>query len=436
MIKNILDSVREKPIRLLILFGIILRVILFSFYRHTSIFPDTEGYTLLASQISGFDLSGYDGMRSPGFPLLISLCGNSLELVVIIQFILGIATSVVLYKNLMALKFERKKALVLTLLLDSLLHVFFYETAILTESFTLFFLTLLYHFILNDVLEKGRLANWMVLSLITGFVVLIKPFYIFLPFLMYGFYVIKNFSLKKIISTRLVLFIFPLLSYLGWSYVNKVNTGYFVPSTLNGFYISQNCVYFAEKTGPEFKQISSIYVKYRTKAIAENDNVSMTIWRAYDELIATTGLSFPDLSNRLNDLSKDAISRNPGAYLNQVFYSWIDFWRPNICWNETEFQCASSAVFFILIWKIQAFALKVFKIAFVLLVLPLLFLQFIRSRQITHELVLAAVTVCASVLQAMATFGTNSRFSYPFEFLMVALVLLQLGRVHSWLSKK
>ena len=31
-----------------------------------------------------------------------------------------------------------------------------------------------------------------------------------------------------------------------------------------------------------------------------------------------------------------------------------------------------------------------------------------------------------SVLQALATYGTNNRFSFPFEFMMIILVLLFL----------
>lgn len=407
------------------LHGLLLRILIASLYRRVSIFPDSEGYIDLARRLSAFDLAGYDGMRSPGFPLLIALCGNSLQATVLVQFALGVATSVLLFKNLLLLRFEVKNAVIITLFLGSFLHVFFYETAILTEALTLFFMQLACYILLNGYIEKSDLKTEALFSLVLGILVIIKPFYIFLPFLAYGFYLMKDFSMRKAISIKWVVFVFPLIAYLGWSHVNKTNTGYFVPSTLNGFYLSQNCVYFAEKTAPEFSQVSSIYVKYRTKAIAENDNVSMTIWRAYDELREQTGLSFPDLSNKLNEFSKDAISRNPFDYLKQVFYSWIDFWRPNICWNENDFGRPGAAGFFIGLWKIQAFLLKIFKIAFVLL-LPLAFFRFAKTRKISNAFILTTVIVCASVLQAMATFGTNSRFSYPFEFLIVVLAIMQL----------
>ena len=85
----------SKNLKLLIAIEIIFRLILFSiFYSSVTIFPDSEGYIHLAQRVSNFDFSNYNGLRSPGYPLLISFVNSNLYAVIFIQFGLGIITSV------------------------------------------------------------------------------------------------------------------------------------------------------------------------------------------------------------------------------------------------------------------------------------------------------------------------------------------------------
>jgi 4-amino-4-deoxy-L-arabinose transferase-like glycosyltransferase len=170
------------------------------------------------------------------------------------------------------------------LIFNSLVHIIFFETLILTETFTFFLISLLFYLLLKNKFENSTLKQDLVLSFLLGFLTLVKPFYVFFPFLIFIAYLFNNLNLKKIISRKLVLFIFPLFTFFGWSYINKMNTGYFTSSTLFGFNIAQNCVYFAENTSPEFHKIGLIYAKYRDKNIRENKNVEMSIWDAHLEL--------------------------------------------------------------------------------------------------------------------------------------------------------
>lgn len=426
MFKNGLRKLSNNPFTTIIAFGIFLRLVVFLLYQQILIISDSLDYMALADLILDWNLQGYDGKRSPGYPVL--LLFNSLALTVSLQLILGISTMIVTYKSLLLLKFNEKGALLTTLFLSTFIHVVFYEFSILTESFTLFLFTLITYVYLIDNQTNTPIKNACYLSLLLAVLILVKPFYFFLPFVFYGFSVLKNFSIRNVFSRRLIVLIGPLICFLGWSYVNKLNTGYFVPTTFYGINTAQNCVYFAEKAPEEFHLIRDIYVKHRDSAIQNNKDVSMSIWYAYDELIDTTGLSFVDLSYQLNEFGKVLIKENPKDYIAQVFISWIDFWKTAIYWDYNHFKVPYANKAFIAIWYIQSTVLVIFKMLFLLL-FPVQLYRFAVSRKITPELVLSSVILMSSIAQALVTYGTNSRYSYPFEFLMIILVISFLSRL-------
>lgn len=438
MIYSILDCklfsfIKSREIRILIFVGILFRFILTILYFNVTLFLDSDGYIELSKYLLNLDLSGYDGTRSPGYPFLIFLAFGSQKLVVLFQFVLGIITSILWYKILLKLQFKAKLSLFIALFLEGFLHVYFYETSIMVESFSLFFISLLFYQIANGFFDKKDLKTDFLVGLLLGYLVLIKPFYVFLPFWVYGFSVIKNFNLKQIINQKIILLIFPLLTYFGWSYVNKVNTGHFVSTTYLGLNLSQNCVYFAENTAPEYQWIGTIYAKYRIKNLAENDTIkkdidkrdmAMTIWHARKELQSKRNSTLPDLSKELGQYAYATIRKNPIEYTKQVLCrSWIDFWKTSIHFNYLNFLVPFSNKICIGFWYIQSTLLLFFKFVFLILS-PVYIFEFFRTQKISFEFITVVIILTTSILQAMVTYGSNSRFSYPFEFLMIIIVLL------------
>ena len=47
----------------------------------------------------------------------------------------------------------------------------------------------------------------------------------------------------------------------------------------------------------------------------------------------------------------------------------------------------------------------------------------LKNRKLSISSQLSLLVLAASVLQALVTYGTNSRFSFPFEFIMVFVVI-------------
>lgn len=437
MINSILDCklfsfIKSREIRILIFVGLLFRFVLSIFYFNITRFPDSDGYIELSKYLLDFDLSGYDGTRSPGYPFLIFLAFSSQKLVVLYQFSLGIITSVLWYKILLKQQFSAKLSLYISLFLESFLHVYFYETAIMVEAFALFFITLLFFQLTNGYLDKKDLKTDILVGFILGYLVLIKPFYVFLPFLIYGFSILKNFNFKRIINRKISVFIFPLLVYFGWSYVNKINTGHFVSTSFLGLNLSQNCVYFAEKTTPDYQWIGTIYAKYRIQNLAKNDtikneadkrDIAMTIWHARKELQSKKNSNFADLSNDLGKYALATIKKNPIQYAKQVIcLSWGDFWKTSIHFNYLNFLVPFFNKICLGFWYIQNILLLFLKFSFLILS-PYYIIQFFKTRKISFEFISVTIILTTSILQAMATYGSNSRFSYPFEFLMIIIVL-------------
>ena len=420
---------KNREIKLLIIIGVLYRIFIMCFYQDGNIFPDSWGFISLGDQMLDFDLKWYTGERSPGYPLLYFFAFGSLTLTLLFQFGIGVITSVFWYKTLLNLNFNIKNSFWIVLFLESFIHVFLYESSFLVETLALFLISVVFYILTNAYLEKRSLKKEVLLSFLLGYLVLVKPFFIYIPFIIYGFSLLKNFKFSNFLSQKIIILVFPLIAYLGWSYVNKINTGYFVSTTYYGLNISQNCVYFAEKGPKEYQWISDSYVKHREISIKQKEDVAMTIWRSY-----ASGdfdykcYNFADLSNELGKYGKATIAENPRDYFEQVVTkSWFDFWK--IFGKEVFKPFRVDFVDSIMnkVWFVQKMILLSFKLSFLIL-MPFYLFKFLRDRKLTYELMIVVIVFATSVLQGLVTYGTNSKYSFPFEYLMIIVVLLFVKR--------
>ena len=418
---------KEIEIKRLVLIGFLYRFILFSvFYTTITKMPDSWSFMELSEYLLRFDLTNYNGQRTPGFPLLIALGFGKMWVTVIYQFIIGVVTSVYWYKTFIALKFNKKASFYFTLFLESFLTVFFYETNVLVEPLALFFTTVLFYEIANGYFQNYSIKKELWIGFILGYLVLIKPFFAYIGFLMYGFYILENFSFRKIINQKIIILLFPLFAYFGWSYINKINTGHFVSTTFFGLNLAQNCVYFAEKGSKEYDWIMKSYVKQREISIRDSLDVSMTIWRSYEYDLKKTHPNFPDLSEKLGKYAIQTIKSNPKDYAYQViFRSWIDYWKPFMAWHYDQFNFKYVNKLFLAVWYLQCTLTYIFTLIF-FIITPKYLLEYTKNRKVTFEIFGIILIYISSILQALVTYGTNGKYSYPFDFLLIMIVLIYL----------
>src|SRR5690554_411651 len=426
-----------KDVRNILLFGIVMRLIMVFLFKSHTYLPDSYEFTFLTTRILNLNLIDYIGVRSPGYPILMALGLRQYPIIVLYQFCIGIITSILWYKTLLNLNFKTKYAFYITLFLSSFLHIYLYEISILAETLLLFFISLIFYILSDNYLTDTSKNKNILMSLSIGYLVLVKPFFAFIPFIIYGFVVLKNFSFKKLIQPKISIVLTALFCYFGWSYLNKVNTGYFVSTTFYGLNKAQTCVYFAENTTEEYKELAHIYTKHREIAIDESKDVAMSIWYAKEELMTALEFNnFPDFSNYLGEYADVTISMNQNLYWNQVLFSWKEFWRDGeVLWKFLNLRNENYLGKIQMIWEVQKYILLGFKLFFVIL-LPFYVFRFFINKKITFELIAVTVVFAASVLQAIVTFGTNSRYSFPFEYLMIIVVFMFFEEVKNKNLKK
>lgn len=411
----------KHPLLTIIILAIIIRVIVSILYNNFVIMPDSADYLYLSELLSSGNINGYEGSRSPGYPLLLSLLGRNLYLIIGLQLVISILSLIFTYKTILLI-LNKKASLIITTVIAIYIPWLFYDFSILTESLTLFFISSIFFIFFRMFFsDKATIKYFLVLSLLCGYLVLIKPFYIFLPILLCMFFIIRKVTIQRC----LILLIAPFLCFLGWSYINKMNTGQFVSTTFYGYNIAQNCVNFAENTTDEYSGIASIYTKHRDKIIEEDGNIAMAIWSAYPELKAETKLSFPDLSKELYEYSIVTIKLNPIDYLKQVFISWNDFWRSSIYLQSDSFSIKEKNIYLYYFSLGEQKILRGIKLLF-LLFIPINIILAFKKKEISVPLIISIVILAVSLAQALVTFGSNSRFSYPFEILIVISFVLNL----------
>ena len=101
----------------------------------------------------------------------------------------------------------------------------------------------------------------------------------------------------------------------------------------------------------------------------------------------------------------------------------MGFWKPTTAWHLENFRFDWARSFFGFIWKIQQQIIILVTVLFGVTILILSFLA-IYKRKITTTFILACFVIVPSILQGLVTYGTNSKYSYPFDFLMFFVVLL------------
>lgn len=449
-------KLNQSPEFKIIVFCIFFRVVLFSLYGNkVSECPDSWAFNHLSEKISEQVSISYSnvfepnnvvpnqkiiiqnsiitkkessiGERSPGYPLLLFL-SSSKYITVVFQFLLGIITALVWYKTLLALHFRKNFSILIVLLLQTYLSIFLYETFILVETTVLFIISIVFYFIADGYLtQKKSLKFEVFIAFLFGYLVLIKPFYVFIPCVLLGLRFLNNPKIKLNFDKKLLIILVSFSSYFGWSAVVEKYSGYFVSTTFFGLNKSQNCVYFAEKGLPEYKWIINPYVKHREIAIKEHKEVAMSIWYALNAgEFKDKNLTFPELSNELGKFAESTIKNNFGDYLHQVITkSWWDFWKAFDAKNVETFTNSTVDTVLTTIYSIQNYIITVLKFLF----LPVslwFFYRCIRRKEFTFGLIASAVIWSVSIMQAVVTYGENARFSFPFEYLMVFVVLLFL----------
>lgn len=412
------------------------RLFFFIGYNNFSEAPDSWAFNHFVDELMNNNFDDYVGERTPGYPYVVYLFNHDKILVVVVQMLMGIITALFWFKTLVNLNFSHKVSFYAILFSSLYIQNFFFETFILAETFMLLLNAIVFYFLLNNYFEKKQIIVEVILSILLTILILVKPFFIFYPFLIFALYLLKNFSWKKLVSIKLIIFILPIYAYFSWCSFVQEKIGYFEPTAYFGLNLAQNCLFFAEKGPKEYNFIIKPYVRYREEMLQNKEDASMAIWKVWGgQHLAPKYTKFADVTNQFGKYAKATIATNFGDYLYfSLTNSWFDFWKvfdmkPYMKFQDDTFNSVVS-----IINSIQMLVILILK--FIFLVLSFYYLyDLIKNRKINNIMLLLAFIHAAAILQALVVYGTNAKYAFPYEFFMLVVILLFLKEKFNWFSK-
>lgn len=437
--------------------AIFVRLLLVVFYQPVS-FGDTPSYFRLAETVlKGF--VGYDGTRTPGYPVFLALTGND-RTTWLIQLLLGLFTTLLLFY--IGLKLTGKAWFGGLIGLSHTLNLgqLFFEANLLTEALTTFLMVLTMAGIMVWLLYRKWRGFWLALILGTAstLTLLVRPLFIYLPFYLFTFLLVESrLATPKVkpepsedspdppqpapprMALRLVLgFLIPVVLLLGgWlSFIHK-NFNEWSLTTMNGYHLVQHTGSFFEYVPDEYASLRDTYIKYRDAQIDQYGTQTNAIWDAIPEMSKVSGYSFYALSRVLAHISIDLILHYPFLYLKNAAGGWWMFWRVPVYWSAEALRIPALSSGVSLLITLERGLIFITNLAFILGSISFVIIEslsavrrrssplFLRQQNPTLRaylwLLLGNIWI-ASVLQTLLDHGDNPRFLVPLQSLVILWV--------------
>lgn len=428
--KKLLAFLYKHGLTVLLLYNILIRLLVLLFYRGITYFPDSGDYVDLAERILNGNLIGYHGARTPGYSMFLALLGNNHIMVVIVQNLLGLVILFMIF-DLSKQWTSQKMAFYIGLILSSYLPFIFYDFAILTESLSAFLLVTLM-WLLNKVdffkTQHHHLIVYLKIGVLCAVLFLVRPFFIYLPFLIILFVAVTMFNeFKSVFFPLILVLVIPVLALLSWNSFNKYNTGVFMTSSYEGINLTQVGTSFYEKLPDQYHIEREILLRHRDEIVATKEGhvYPMTVWFAREELKQATALNDLELSLHLKKISINLLLAHPVDYGKQAVFSFTKFFgaESTLLWNVDKFKNKWIRKGLVSLWIYgQQYALIVLNSIFILFSFLFLFKNgALKKWNIQHFVILMIIS--GAIFQALITFGTNSRFCYPFTGLILAFTI-------------
>lgn len=384
---------------------------------------DTGSYETVAHMIASGDFSGYDAMRTPGYPLFMLACGMRPGVMWAVQSLMGIAAAA--FAFLMASRLARGLVMPVLAGLSVALatNLVFFESLLQSETLALA-LILLGSWLAQRALLGGHDRAAVLAGVVLAFAALVRPLYFVLgPVGALGAALLLGPRRWRIALSLLA----PVVTvYLGLSAFNYAKVGYFGGTTHLGLHLFNHTIGFAESASDRYAEVREIAIRqrdaHRDELLVNDDNRAFTRGYATAEMQERFGLDAVALCKLLQGFSFDAILRNPVAYGWSVAITWLRFWRvPLVMYPEPFRSRAVERVYAALWWPVKLWWLGL-NIAFLLLGPPIL-LRLRRPDPVAVSLAtLWLMVIAASVVQALIEYSDNSRYWVPTAPLVAVVV--------------
>jgi hypothetical protein len=425
---------------LLVLVCVVIRIVLLVTYGPVSS-NDTSGYVAVAQNLRALDFSSYDAQRTPGYPLLILLGGFDDRAVSVIQSVLGILTSLMLFVIALHHTGSRNLSFAIGVSHSLVFNTLFLEIVVMTEVLAIFLLvlSLLLYTVLTKSKRNGRRVLYHVgLALVVSWAALTRPllallapiYFLFLLFKLRGAGVSRGERFACLSG-----YVVPTaLAIVGWCFFNFVTVGYFGLTTLTGLNLVQHGLPYSNLAGDEYAAIRTVIHGQRQLNLQTTGSCQVDIWSVRPRIQEATNLSLADLSRELTNMTVDIFSRRPLFYIQSVWEAWLRFWLgPNII-GQDKIEKSIVTTVVLAAWRVERPLVFLMNILFLNIALYLVH-QSIVSRTtepvIGFEFLIATIVVSASVVQALMENGSNMRYELPYQPLTLYVAAVAVWRFFS-----
>ncbi|HEX9076656.1 MAG TPA: glycosyltransferase family 39 protein, partial [Anaerolineae bacterium] len=203
--------------------------------------------------------------------------------------------------------------------------------------------------------------------------------------------------------------VIPAVFVLAWSARNYRVDGYFTPSTISGYNLTQMVGPFMEQAPPSYRDLANIYLDYRADRIAIRGSHSGTIFFAYRDMLSERGTTWAGLSQMLTAMSLQMIAQHPQDYARVFWQSFVQFWKFGL--GRQNYQLPIS--FDWVKWFLDTRVHDAWMALFFITPLALALLQFTRRSETSAVVWIwfAIFTVLYAALFSSAfNFGDNERY--------------------------
>jgi hypothetical protein len=432
------------------------RLLVVLFYQPVA-YNDTPSYRRLAETVlQGF--ADYDGTRTPGYPVFLALTGTD-QRAWLAQLFLGLLTTLLMFYIGWKLTHRAWFGGLISLAHTLNLGQLFFESNLITESITTFFLILTMAGVLLWLDRPKTRRAWLaiLLGLFSSITLLVRPLFIYLPFFLLAFLwlesrVNKNASARPDETSNSstmtpahgfpwrygIAFILPVVVLLGgWIGFIHQQFNQWSITTMTGYHLVQHTGNFFEYVPDEYAALRDTYIKYRDAHIAHFGTQTNAIWDAIPEMSKVSGYSFYGLSKVLTRISIQLILHHPLLFLKSAASGWWMFWRAPVYWSAEAVKIPSLTGVIsagILIERLVLILANLFFIAASLYFALGEILSAMRHKpsplskyfpdptQHSFLWMLLANLWIASILQTLLDHGDNPRFLVPMQSLVILWV--------------
>jgi hypothetical protein len=421
----------------LVALGVLVRIALLAGYEPVTP-PDTGTYLAAARDLVSGDFTSSEGRRTPGYPLFITLVGESPHQLALAQMAAGIGTSMLLFLIALRMTGRARLAFAAGLSYDVNLQQLFLEAALLTEPLATFLIASMILALLAAMVRLRQRDDAKALALLTGVcgaaAIMVRPQFLFLPMLLPLLVAYATSGLgwpsRRAWGHALLVALPIVLAVLGWAKVVQDKTGYFAMSTQSGFGLANHSVEFIELAPERYAKVRDILLKHRAERVAAAGQAGNTIWYALPEIRQATGWSLPEASRQIQQMSMQMFAEHPLRYAQSVARTWLEFWTVPIIWSPEHISPPGLAEPLEAIWWLEHKVLRLCNLVFVVLVAAAVVSR--RARAAVHwdldATAISALVLCSSLLQAMADRGAGARYAMTVQALVVLVLIVCAAR--------